>query len=91
MLFLNNLNHGAWYQDVTGNHINACDLSGFKAKPNELIKQWNGLYVLPEFAEEEHPADNMRVRQEAIGRGSIRPEPTEGFNFITETVSPEDY
>ena len=34
-----------------------CDITGFKVKKSQLIRRWEGLYVLPEAWHERHPQD----------------------------------
>ena len=90
MILFNNLGHGTWYQDVIYTNTNSCDRSGFKALPHELIlERHSGMYVLKEFMEDEHPADNYRAKRSEMSRGSIRPERTENFNLVG-TVSADD-
>jgi len=89
VILFNNLGHGTWYQDVIYTNTNSCDRSGFKALPHELIlERHSGMYVLPEFAEPEHPADNYRAIVEKIKKGSIRPEPvSDDATFIVNEVT----
>lgn len=71
----------------TKNRYNVCQVSGFKAKPGELVQRWDGLWVLPKFNEERHPQDRVRTRHESQ-QGSIRPEGAD--TFITTLVSADD-
>ena len=59
----------------TGNRTNVCMLSGFKAKPGQLIKRYDGLWVLPKFWEPRNEQDLLRAKSENQ-HGSIRPEPS---------------
>ncbi len=70
------------------NHYNICDLSGFRALPGELIKTWDGLWVLPKYWEPKHPQLMVRSRPENQ-RGSIRPEGEDTFLAVNE-VQAED-
>ena len=50
-----------------------CDRSGFKAKPGELVREWDGHFVLPQFYEPRNMQDFVKSRPERQ-EGSIRPE-----------------
>ena len=63
---------------------NVCQLSGFRAKPGELVRRWDGLMVLPKFIEPRHSQDRVRGHADEIS-GSLRPEKTDQF---TETLYP---
>ncbi len=65
----------------TGNRYNICDYSGFKAKPGELRKTWDGYYVLPQYWEPRNAQDFVRAKAENQ-RGSKRPEPVGQETFI---------
>ena len=70
----------------TGNSYNTCQLSGYRAKPGELVERWDGLLVLPRFSEPRNEQDFVRVHAEKLS-GSIRPEAID--NFITTSVTAE--
>lgn len=57
---------------------------GFRAKPGELLKTWDGLYVLPKFWRPRHPQDLVRAKAESL-EGSPRPEPE---NVFIESLYP---
>ena len=61
-----------------GNTYNICDVSGFRARPGELVRRWDGVWVLPEFWEPRHPQDFVRAKAERL-TGSIRPESPDLF------------
>ncbi len=65
------------------NRYNICDLSGFRAKPGELIRTWNGLMVLPEFWEPRNDQDFVRSVPEHQ-TGATRPEPIGNETFLAD-------
>ncbi len=72
--------------------VSVCMLSGFKAKPGQLIKRWDGLWVLRKFWEPRHPGEMLRAKSENQ-HGSIRPEPsTDQFisDLYPDGVSTDD-
>lgn len=74
----------------TSNFI-ICDRSGFKAKPGELRKQWDGLLVLDEFWEARNPQDQIRRVTPERQRGPIRPENITDPTFVgANEVKAED-
>ncbi len=44
-----------------GDHLTICDRSGQKALRSDCVKQWDGLIVIKEFAEQRHPLDMERA------------------------------
>jgi hypothetical protein len=67
----------------TKNRYNICDVSGFKAKPGELVERWDGMWVLPEFNEPRNQQDYARSRAERQ-RGAKRPEPVGSETMISD-------
>lgn len=67
----------------TPNRYNICDRSGFKAKPGELVRTWDGLMVLPEFWEPRNMQDLVTSRPERQ-RGAKRPEPVGNERLIED-------
>lgn len=67
----------------TPNRYEICDRSGFKAKPGELVKTWDNLWVLPEFWEPRNLQDFVRNKAEQQ-RGATRPEPVGNETFIED-------
>lgn len=64
-----------------------CQRSGFKAKPDALVQEWNNLWVLPRYAEGRNIQDFVRSKAEE------QPGPRSGEqtnDFITTRVLPED-
>lgn len=58
-----------------------CDYSGFAGYDDEMVKTWNGFYVLRRFAGEEtqrHPQELVRSVREGVP-GVTRPEPPDHF------------
>ena len=70
-----------------GNANNVCQISGFKAKPGQLVTRWDGLLVLPKFSEPRNDQDFVRVKPERQ-RGSIRPEAAD--NFVSTAITADD-
>ena len=65
-----------------------CDASGFKCYADELVRQWDGAYVLPRFLDKRNPQDFVRgVPDNRVPR-LTRPEATD--TFISSPVRPED-
>jgi hypothetical protein len=44
---------------VPGEWNAVCDLTNQVAKSGDMVRQWNGLYVRREVAEEQHPQENL--------------------------------
>lgn len=44
-----------------GDFLCRCDRSGQKALRSDCVKQWDGLIVIKEFAEQRHPLDLERA------------------------------
>ena len=63
--------------DVPANY-EVCERTGFRVKPGELVKEWDGTMVRPESWEARHPQDFIRIRAERQ-RGSENPEPADVF------------
>ncbi len=51
-----------------------CDRTGFKLKPDQLKKEWDGTMVRPESFTPRHPLDLARPKVEQPTKGSERPE-----------------
>lgn len=45
-----------------GGRNSICQRSGFKAKPEQLVKDWTGLWVLPQFKDTRNPQDLQHSR-----------------------------
>jgi len=71
----------------SGNRFNVCQVSGFKVRPRELVKQWDGSKVRPESFDVRNEQDYVRVHAEQL-TGPIRPE-TDNV-FISTSIAPED-
>lgn len=57
-----------------GDYLVICDRSGEKAFRSECVKEWNGLIVKREYAEQRHPLDLQRPqRKEWIPRDTRPP------------------
>ena len=64
------------------NNINACDYSGFQAKPGELVKASRDRMVLPRFWEDRHPLDTRPPPRTRSAQGPLRPEPINDERFV---------
>ena len=78
-----------------GNRANVCDVSGFRAKPGELRKRYDGLMVLPEFWEPRPFTDfagHGRTRTR-LKKGALRPDDTGTETFVDsdDPVEQDDY
>lgn len=69
------------------NAVGICDASGFKYPLKELVKQWDGALVHPQFLDTRNPQDFIRARPESVLPYS-RPEPDD--TFISAPVLPSD-
>ena len=56
-----------------------CDVSGFKMKASECVKQWDGAWVRKDLARPRHPQDSIRGHPERIRTPWSRPEQTDTF------------
>ena len=65
-----------------------CQRSGFKVKAGELVQEWTGLWVLPEFRDFRHPQELRRgvPEQPRVGK---RPEQRDSFLSVTEVIEDE--
>jgi len=70
-----------------GNNFCICQISGWRYKPGELKRQWDGLWVGPDRYTERHPQDFIKVRAESL-TGSKRPEGSD--TFISTAVTQDD-
>jgi len=62
-----------------------CMRSGFKYPAGVLIKQWDGLYIHPDFIDQRHPQDFARAVPE-IPRPSVRPEGDDTFLSVGDVT-----
>jgi hypothetical protein len=90
MIIFNNLGHGTYAPFDVPVHVNSCDLSGFRAKPGELVRTRDGLYTLPEFAESKHMSDFIQYRVSKLKKGPLRREPVGDETFIDTPVTIDD-
>lgn len=65
-----------------------CQRSGFKVDPRELVQEWTGLWVLPEFRDFRHPQELRSAMPKAgpAQRQGEKPEIFIGasFDLLTE-------
>lgn len=66
-----------------------CDASGFKCKLSDLVRQWDGAMVLPQFCDRRNPQDFVTDVRDNEALPYSRPEPTDTF-LATNDVTPED-
>ncbi len=64
---------------IPGDHWVICDLSGFKVRSSDTVKQWNGLRVKREFYEPRNPQDFVRGRRDVQTVPDPRPEVPDVF------------
>lgn len=73
-----------------------CQHSGFKVrvrdalgKPtNELVKQWDGLWVHRDFRDKRNPQDYIRTGGRGENHGNKRPEPDD--TFVSGVITGDD-
>jgi hypothetical protein len=65
-----------------------CDASGFKCYADELVRQWDGFMVLPQFVMRRNPQDFVKGVPDGVPPALVRPETPD--NFLSRTVRPED-
>ncbi len=58
--------------------IALCDASGFKCYADQLVRQWDGAMVLPQFCDARNPQDFVTGVKERVPSWS-RPEPVDDF------------
>lgn len=77
------------FGDYSGSNTNAseqpsiyeaCQQSGFKAKPKELVQQWDGAWVHREFVDKRHPQELVRGLRER----TLPPAPPEQVDSFIE-------
>ena len=88
MIIFNNLGHGTFAPFDVVTNVNSCDRTGWPALPHELVKQFNGSWVLREFMDPEPPQDYQRYISEKMARGPLRREPVgdEWFLEVNEVT-----
>ena len=67
-----------------------CDLSGFRAKPGELIPMYPNLMVLPEYWNARNEQEFINGSKAEKQRGPLRPEPVNNPTFIDDPVTVDD-
>ena len=63
------------------NRYNICSRTGYRMRPNTLIKDAYGEFVRPESADTRHPQERVKSQPESQ-RGALRPEPIGDETFI---------
>jgi hypothetical protein len=73
-----------------GDFLRVCERSGFTVWASDTVRQWDGLIVRKDLAEERHPQDFLRARRDNMRVPDPRPEPTPVFvgPLYTEIVAP---
>lgn len=69
---------------IPGEHWVIDDITGFRIRSSDAVKQWNGLVVHKDYAEPRHPQDSVRARPESISVTDPRPQPP--ARFVGPTV-----
>lgn len=64
-----------------------CDFSGFKTKPHDLVKNWDGAMVGRRFVDKRNPQDFVKGVKE---RPFINPRPESVDVFLEAPVRAED-
>jgi hypothetical protein len=67
-----------------------CQQSGFKAKPEELIQQWDGAWVRRAFVDRRHPQEFVRGLRERMQFPSGPPELVDAFIVHSDFILTED-
>jgi len=57
-----------------GDYLVVCDVSGQKALRSQCVKQWNGLIVIKEYAEDRHPLDFQKAPPAETAPSETRPD-----------------
>jgi hypothetical protein len=71
----------------SSNKYNICQRTGFRVKPYQLRKEWNGSLVRDESWEQRHPQEFIRPLAEDL-HGAQRPESSD--TFLAASIAPED-
>lgn len=72
-----------------GRYKMVCDFSGFAGWDDEMVKTWDGKFVLRRFAGSEtqrHPQDFVRGRADNQRVPSARPEATDTFLGVNDVT-----
>ena len=64
-----------------------CDRTGFRANASDCVLEWNGKFVLKEFAEERHPQEFIQVPREDVAVPVARPRNTD--KTVTQSDPPD--
>jgi hypothetical protein len=72
-----------------GDHKAICDRSGFEGLASQMVKTWDGKYVLRRFWEPRQPQDAVRGVVDDQRVAWTRPEPPDTFHE-PGSVRPED-
>lgn len=67
-----------------------CDLSGFKLKLSDGVKQWDGAFVGRKFVDRRNPQDFVRGVKDNGALPVSRPEAPDVFIDIGAPIRPED-
>lgn len=65
-----------------------CDASGFKCYADQLVRQWDGMMVLPQFCDKRNPQDFVRGVPDNRPPAVVRPEAPDVF--VDAPVLPGD-
>jgi hypothetical protein len=70
-----------------GDHLVVCDRTGFVVYASDTVKEWTGLRVRRESAEQRHPQDHVKGRIDRQGVPDARPRPADYFLATNEVVA----
>jgi hypothetical protein len=65
-----------------------CDASGFKCYADQLVRQWDGMMVLPQFCNIRNPQDFVQGVRDNMAPRIVRPESPDVF--VSTPVLPGD-
>jgi hypothetical protein len=70
-----------------GAHLVVCDRTGFVVYAEDTVKEWTGLRVRRESAEQRHPQDHVKGRIDRQGVPDARPRPADYFLATNEVTA----
>lgn len=67
------------YEQRVGDHRAICAWSGFQGWASEMVRQWDGQYVLKRFCDERNPQDFLKGVPDNQNVPWTNPEPPDTF------------
>jgi len=64
-----------------------CDRTGFRAQASDCVLEWNGNFVIAEYAEQRNQQEFIQVPRDDIAVPIARPRSTD--NTITQSDAPD--